>query len=262
MRSVGVSEDCASRREIVHTEHVDGEVVDVDGLAFRLGSPLNDDGAIIVILLERDRLAIYLVDLEGVLDCELVEFTRTTVENENSLILELLPSENFTSRVENSMLADGIIGDMNLGITTRQGELTAVLGDVQNAIGSGQLDGILSSIGGLVIRMAHDKEVAVLALGSEHRRDGDGCIVAVLGGGGWSWASDEVTWRDAHELGLELDFGVFFAVNVAVFTDGLEMLVVNERRVERETYGSVVVGGVAVGVTEVTPVGSAEDLDC
>ena len=28
------------------------------------------------------------------------------------------------------------------------------------------------------------------------------------------------------------------------------------------TYGSVVVGGVAVGVAEIAPVGSAVDLDC
>ena len=28
------------------------------------------------------------------------------------------------------------------------------------------------------------------------------------------------------------------------------------------TYGSVVVGGVAIGVAEIAPVGSAVDLDC
>ena len=182
---------------------------------------MDNDGTIVGILLVRDRFTINLVHLEGVLDSEFVQFTSTTIDNENSLILELLPREDFSSRVEDSVLADGVIRDMDLGITTREGELPAVLGDAQHAVGGGQLDGVLGGVGALVVGVADDEEVAVLALGGKEGRDGDAHVVAVFGGGGWGGGGEEVGGGDAHELGFEFDFGVFFAVDVAVFADGL-----------------------------------------
>lgn len=182
---------------------------------------MDNDGAIFGILLERDGFTIDLVHLEGVLDSELVQFASTTVHDEDSLVLEPLPREYLRSRVEESVLADGVVGDVDLGVTAGEGEFAAVLGDAEDAVGGGELDGVLGGFGALVVGVADDEEVAVLALGGEEGRDGDGHVVAVFGGGGGRGRGGEVAGGDAHELGFEFDFGVFLAVNVAVLTDGL-----------------------------------------
>ncbi|KAI6777327.1 hypothetical protein HG530_001272 [Fusarium avenaceum] len=111
----------------------------------------------VLLLLDLDTITFNDLKLRLILDCDFMEFIRTTVKNQHSSIVELLP-----------------VHDVNLGIPSVQGKRTAELRNVC---------------------VAHNIEDIVF-LGGQ-RRDGDVFVVGILCGGEIAWLCGGVGWGDA-----------------------------------------------------------------
>lgn len=233
---------------LVPVQHVDVKVtVDTNDLAIVdvVRNVPGDDSVIIISLLHFNICLWSLQDRElrllVVLDGDLVVLIWPSINNQNGLVLILLPREDFGGRVDDVLVTNWVVANVNLRVTTVEHEVISKLGNLNIAMVD-SLDGetVRSRLQRVVLRMSGDIELGRVSC---RRRDGDVAIVGKLQRGVEA-VRLEVGGRDVEEVGLELDLAVLLTPDLSLFGD----------------LRAVVVGREAFRMAKVTPVGAAIGL--
>lgn len=153
-----------------------------------------------------------------------------------------IPCENFRRRVDNVLVANGVVANVDFRVATVEHKIVAELRDLNvavvdslhgKAIGGGFKRVILCVSGNVELRLISGRGC-----------DSDVPVIRKLKGG-VETVGGQVGRRNVEEVGLKFDFAILLAPNLSLFGD----------------LRTVVVGGEAFCVTKVAPIGATVCLD-
>jgi hypothetical protein len=140
----------------------------------------------------------------------------SAVQDKDGLIIVLLPGEDLSGRVNDVLVADGIIADVDLRVATVHDQAAAILGDLNIAIiDSANLQTVFHGFGRAVLRVARDVELGRVCL---CWRDSDGISIGVIERKLEAVGFQEGR-RHVEEVSLQLHFTVFLAPDETLLGD-------------------------------------------